>query len=113
VVIVSGISVVDIARVGFGALLIVNMLPVAACALLPKKYPKEYANAPFRIKPALLYPCVAVALVCMAGQVFYLLSGLPRHLLVLEGSLFLAALVYVNIAGRRREQAQQLQPESP
>ncbi len=116
VVIVSGITVTDIARLGFGALLTVNMIPAAACALLPKKYPKEYASAPFRLKPALLYPCVAMSVVCLAGQVYYLLSGLPRHLLIIEGVLFLAAVFYVIVAGRRHENENtlpQVQPESP
>lgn len=110
-VIVSGISVVDIARVGFGALLMVNMLPVAACAWLPTRYPQEYANAPFRIKPALLYPCIGLALVCMTGQVYYLLSGLRRHLLILEAALFLLAIIYVNLAGSRRERSRRLLPD--
>lgn len=113
-VIWTGITVVDIARIGFGALLTVNMIPAVACALLPRKYPKEYANAPFRLKPALLYPCIAAALICMAGQAYYLLAGLPSHLLIMEGVLFLSAITYVIIAGRRRENAQQqLQPDAP
>jgi basic amino acid/polyamine antiporter, APA family len=111
-VIWTGITVVDIARIGFGALLTVNMIPAVACALLPKKYPKEYANAPFHLKPALLYPCIAAALICMAGQAYYLLAGLPRNLLIMEGVLFAAAIAYVIVAGRRRELAQQqLQPD--
>jgi basic amino acid/polyamine antiporter, APA family len=113
VVIASGITVVEIARLGFGALLTVNMIPVAACALLPKKYPKEYAEAPFRLKPVLLYPCIAAALLCMAGQVYSLLAGLPIRLLIMEGVLFAVAVVYVMIAGRRREDShQQFQPRS-
>jgi basic amino acid/polyamine antiporter, APA family len=112
-VIASGITVVEIARLGFGALLTVNMIPIAACALLPRKYPTEYANAPFHLKPVLLYPCIAAALACMAGQVYSLLSGLPRHLLIVEGMLFSAAVIYVLIAGRRRDSTQQhLQPKS-
>ncbi|ALM83488.1 APC family permease [Bordetella sp. N] len=112
-VIVSGITVVDIARLGFGALVAINMIPAAGCALLPKKYPAEYAAAPFRLRPGLLYTCVALALLCMAGQFYYLMSGLPMHLLVIEGVLFLAAAGYVVFAGRRRETAQrQFQLES-
>lgn len=107
IVIVSGITVVDIARLGFGALVAINMIPAAACALLPKKYPKEYANAPFRLRPGLLYTCVGMALACMAGQLYYLLAGLPTYLLGIEGVLFLAAAVYVVVAGRRRDNAEQ------
>lgn len=113
-VIVSGITVVDIARLGFGALLTVNMIPAAACAFLPRKYPKEYANAPFRLKPGLLYTCVAASLVCLAGQVYYLLAGLPVHLLIIEAVLFLAAIFYVVLAGGRRQKAlPQAQPDTP
>lgn len=106
-VIVSGITVVDIARLGFGALLTANMIPVAACAFLPKKYPTEYMNAPFHLKPYLLYPCVVAALACLAGQVYSLLAGLSSHLLIMEGILFLVAIIYVITAGRRREGVRQ------
>ncbi|VWC76263.1 amino acid permease [Burkholderia lata] len=111
-VIVSGVKVVDIARVGFGFLLIVNMIPVIACAMLPTKFPEAYAKAPFHIKPALLYPCIGLALICMSAQIYYLLSGLPHHLLVTECVIVAGALAYVNIVGRRRDHAKRLQAQA-
>jgi basic amino acid/polyamine antiporter, APA family len=111
VVIVSGLTVAEIARVGFGFLLIVNIIPAISCALLPTKFPKLYAKAPFRIPPALLYSCIALAVICMSGQVYLLLSELSPNLLILEAIIVGAALIYVNVVGRMRERASLPKPQ--
>jgi hypothetical protein len=43
-------TVVDIAQIGFGFLLIVSMVPVAAYLSLPSRFPEQNAAAPFRLK---------------------------------------------------------------
>ena len=99
VTIVSGISLGDIARLGFGFLLIVSMIPVLGCAYLPSKYPEQYANALFHIRPGKLYFTIVIATFCMAGQVFYVMKGLPADLQIMECVIVGAAVVYVNIMG--------------
>jgi len=99
VTILSGISLGDIARLGFGFLLIVSIIPVLGCAFLPKKYPEQYAKALFRMKPSILYPCIGLAVVIMIGQVFYVLKGLPTNLKIAEGIIVALSIIYVNIAG--------------
>lgn len=111
ITIVSGISLGDIARLGFGFLLIVNMIPVYGCLRLPQRYPEEYAKAHFRIKPSLIYPITWIALVCMAGQIFYLLKGLPANLLQYLGMLIAVSLIYVHFAGNRLAQKKALMSE--
>ena len=101
VTIVSGISLGDIARLGFGFLLIVNIIPVVACLNLPRKYPEQYANAKFRIKPGILYPVICLSVVLMIGQVFYVLKGLPTNLLIAEIVIIALGIAYVNIVGNR------------
>ena len=108
VTIVSGISLGDIARLGFGFLLIVSMIPVLGCAYLPSKYPEEYAHALFRIRPGKLYFTIALATLCMAGQVFYVMKGLPDNLRIMECVIVGAAVIYVNVMGnymKRKKQA--------
>jgi APA family basic amino acid/polyamine antiporter len=99
--ILSGISLAEIARIGFSLLLMINLLPVFACALLPRKFPAQYAAAPFRMKPPVLYTVVCSSLIVMVGQIYYLLAGLPYTLLACVVGVVVAAIVYVNIMGGR------------
>lgn len=99
ITIISGISLGDIARLGFGFLLFVSIIPVLGCLYLPKKYPEQYEKALFRIKPSLLYPCIWAAVIVMVGQVFYVLKGLPQNLQIAEGIIIGLAILYVQVAG--------------
>lgn len=101
VTIVSGISLGDIARLGFGFLLFVSIIPVLGCMYLPTKYPTEYANSLFHIKKNKLYFSIALAVTCMVGQVFYVMKGLPSHLQIMECLIIGVAVLYVNIMGNR------------
>lgn len=103
VTIVSGISLGDIARLGFGFLLVVNIIPVISCANLPHKYPEQYAKALFRMKPNILYPCIWLAVAFMIAQTFYVLKGLPTNLLIIEIVLIVLGIAYVNIVGNRMD----------
>ena len=101
VTILSGISLAEIARIGFGLLLMINLLPVFACAMLPRKFPAQYAAAPFRMSPPVLYSVVGASIIVMIGQLYYLLVGLPTTLLAGLVAVVVAAVVYVNIMGGR------------
>jgi len=103
VTIISGISLTEISKVGLGVLLSVNIIPVIACYQLPKKYPEQYGKAPFRLKPSILYPVVVLSAIIMAGQAFFLIKGLPQHLLMFIAGVMIAGLVYVNIVGNSKK----------
>jgi APA family basic amino acid/polyamine antiporter len=99
--IVASRTVVDIARIGFGFLLIVSMVPVAACLSLSSRFPEQYAAAPFRLKSYVLYPCIVFALAGITYQVLFLLSGLPTNLLIAQGVIVGMAIAYVVLRWRR------------
>lgn len=103
VTLLTDISLGDISRIGFGFLLLVNIIPVAGCFYLPKKFPEQYAKALFHMKPGVLYPSICLALISMTGQTFYLLKGLPGHLQIALGAAVVVSIAYVNIAGSRMD----------
>jgi APA family basic amino acid/polyamine antiporter len=103
VTIIGGISLANIARIGFGFMLAVNIIPVIACAYLPKKFPEYYEKALFRIKPKLLYPIIWISVINLIGQIFYVFKGLPTNLLITLVIIMAAAIAYVNIVGRRMD----------
>ena len=102
VTIISGISMTEISKVGLGVLLSVNIIPVLACYQLPKKYPEQYANAPFHMKTSILYPVVILSAIIMAGQAFFLMKDLPQHLIMLIAGVMITGLVYVNVVGNSK-----------
>jgi len=101
VTIVSGISLSDIARLGFSFLIIVNIIPVLGCFYLPKKYPAQYAASLFRMGPRALYSINTFAAVFMLGQIYYIGKGLPTDLLLAGVGAIIAGIVYVNLVGNR------------
>ena len=100
VTIISGITLTNIARIGFGILLCIYIIPVVGCAFLPKKYPQQYRNAPFRLKPVTLQVFVWLTVLILGSQAFYTLKGLPTNLLIATLTIMVLAVVYVVIAGR-------------
>lgn len=101
ITLLSGISLGDLARIGFGFLLMVNLVPILGCFSLPKKYPEQYAKALFHLKPSVLYPVICISLIATFGQIFYLIKGLPTNLQIGLGVAIALAVVYVNIVGNR------------
>ncbi|SDE36705.1 APC family permease [Sporomusa acidovorans] len=101
VTVLSGISLGDLARIGFGFLLLVNLIPIVGCFSLPKKYPEQYAKALFHLKPSLLYPVILVSLIATVGQIFYLFKGLPTNLQMGLSVAVAFSIAYVNIVGNR------------
>ena len=99
--ILSGISLGDLARIGFGFLLLVNLIPIVGCFSLPKKYPEQYAKALFHLKPSLLYPVVCISLIATVGQIFYLIKGLPANLQIGLSLAIALSVIYVNIVGNQ------------
>jgi APA family basic amino acid/polyamine antiporter len=101
ITIVSGITLDNIARIGFAFLLCVNILPVIGCAFLPKKYPEQYEKAVFRLKPATLQVVVWLTVIVLAGQAFYTIKGLPTNLLMATLAVLALAIIYVAVVGSR------------
>lgn len=101
VTIISEISLGDIARIGFGFMLAVNIIPVIACAYLPRKFPEYYEKALFKIKPRFLYPIIWTSVIILIGQIYYVFKGLPTNLLIAQFVLIVAGIVYVHIVGNR------------
>ncbi len=112
VTILSGITLEDIARIGTAALRIVFIIPVIACAFLPRKYPEQYKNAVFRLRPSILYTFVWLSVIILAGQAIYTLKGLPTNLLTITLTLMGLAIVYVWIVGYRIDYSKITQIES-
>lgn len=101
ITLLSGISLGDLARIGFGFLLLVNLIPIMGCFSLPKKYPDQYSKALFHIKPGLLYPVIWISIIATVGQVFYLIKGLSANLQISLGVAVALSVAYVNIVGNR------------
>lgn len=100
--IVTGVSLTTISQLGVGILLFSNIFPVLSAVQLPHKYPELYRKAPFTMKPALLYAIVAIAVLMLGYQGYLLLSRLSMPLIIGNGALFLAFVIYANIVGKRR-----------
>jgi Amino acid transporters len=99
ITIISGISMVDIAKIGSGVMIIIQMIPVYSCYYLIKKYPEKYEEAYFKIPPKLLYTTITVSLMIQATQVYWLFRDLPRYIIVGIFIALAACILYVNIVG--------------
>lgn len=69
---------------------------------LPKKYPKLYKKAPFKLKPKMLNFIVVLAVLLLGCQGYLLLSSLTYNYILGTIAYIAAAALYVIIAGNRR-----------
>ncbi|MDR3439984.1 APC family permease [Telmatospirillum sp.] len=115
VTILAGLSLGNVARIGYSFKLFIDIIPVVGCYFLVKKYPVQYRNAPFRLEPGTLNIVVSLAILILGSQAFYTLKGLPTDLLT--GTLIAMALAvaYVCIAGHwiDRSRITQIEADEP
>lgn len=74
--ILTGMDTAAIASMGVGLDMLCEFMILVACFRLPKKFPKEFANAQFTFKPKVFYALLVVAGILMLGTSYVSLDDL-------------------------------------
>lgn len=101
--IITGLSLEFVSMLGTGLILFTNIIPVIASTQLPKKYPDLYQKSRFKISPRGLKVLAIIATLFLGIQGYFLLSDLPRNVLIIVALYIIIAYLYCYIAGNKKD----------
>ncbi|PAB55843.1 APC family permease [Anaeromicrobium sediminis] len=99
--IVSGLSLEFISKLGNGAILIANLLPVISAYMLPKKYPEAYENSKFKFSEKKFKIIVVVAAIIQGIQGYFLISDLPSKTIIMSACYMLLVYIYCHFTWKK------------
>lgn len=97
--ILTGLPLTIISALGTGVLLLANVIPVLAATRLPKKYPVQYSNAPFKVPAKVLNVIVTIGVLLLLFQGYLLISSLSFKIIIATIAFMIVAALYVIIVG--------------